>query len=299
MQQEPEHSQWTGKTKGLPLMHRMLIGSCRFMPLWFIYMGLAIFVVPSCMIFSHKGYIAIYHYFRERWHYSPLKSLWWVYKNHYRFGQVIIDRFYAYAGGSFNIDIDNYDLYLELEKKPEGFMMVSSHIGSYELAGYKLKAQNKRFNALVYGGEAQVVMQNRQTKLTRNNIRMIPYSNDMTHLFLLSSALGDGEVVSIPGDRLFGSPRSVECQFFGSSARFPQGPFSLASQRNAPMLAVNVMREGYKKYRIHITQLPQPHANASRKESVEMLAQAFASELERVLTLYPEQWFNYFEFWNQ
>ena len=86
---------------------------------------------------------------------------------------------------------------------------------------------------------------------------------------------------------------------FGTSARFPQGPFSLASQRNAPMLAVNVMREGYKKYRILITQLPQPHANANRKESVEMLAQAFASELERVLTLYPEQWFNYFEFWNQ
>lgn len=299
MQQEPDHSQWTGKTKGLPLMHRMLIGACRFMPLWFIYTGLAIFVVPSCMIFSHKGYLAIYHYFRQRWHYGPLKSLWWVYKNHYRFGQVIIDRFYAYAGGTFNIAIENYDLYLNLEKKPKGFMMVSSHIGSYELAGYKLKAENKRFNALVFGGEAQVIMQNRQLKLSRNNIRMIPYSSDMSHLFLLSSALGEGEVVSIPGDRLFGSPRSVECDFLGARAKFPQGPFTLASQREVPMLAVNVMREGYKKYRIYITQLPQPPEGMSRRDSVEQLAQSFASELERILHLYREQWFNYFEFWKQ
>ena len=299
MQQEPDHSQWTGKTKGLPLMHRMLIGACRFMPLWFIYTGLAIFVVPSCMIFSHKGYIAIYHYFRQRWHYGPLKSLWWVYKNHYRFGQVIIDRFYAYAGGTFNITIDNYDLYLDLEKKSDGFMMVSSHIGNYELAGYKLKAENKRFNALVYGGEAQVVMENRQTKLSHNNIRMIPYSKDMSHLFLLSSALGEGEVVSIPGDRLFGSPRSMECDFLGAKAKFPQGPFTLASQRNVSVLAVNVMKKGYKKYHIYITQLPLPDADASRRESVEQLSQAFASEIERVLNIYPEQWFNYFEFWNQ
>ena len=299
MQQEPNHSQWTGKTRGLPLMHRMLIGACRFMPLWFIYTGLAIFVVPSCMIFSHKGYIAIYHYFRQRWHYSPLKALWWVYKNHYRFGQVIIDRFYAYAGGSFNITIENYDFYLELEKKPKGFMIVSSHTGSYELAGYKLKAENKRFNALVFGGEAQVIMQNRQLKLSRNNIRMIPYSNDMSHLFLLSSALGEGEVVSIPGDRLFGSPRSVECVFLGAKAKFPQGPFILASQRETPMLAVNVMREGYKKYRIFITQLPQPPQGTSRRESIEIMAQSFASELERILHIHPEQWFNYFEFWNQ
>ena len=280
-------------------MHRMLIGACRFMPLWFIYTGLALFVVPSCMIFSHKGYIAIYHYFRQRWHYGPLKSLWWVYKNHYRFGQVIIDRFYAYAGGTFNIMIDNYDLYLNLEKQPKGFMMVSSHIGNYELAGYKLKAENKRFNALVFGGEAQVVMENRQVKLSQNNIRMIPYSNDMSHLFLLSSALGEGEVVSIPGDRLFGSPRSVECDFLGAKAKFPQGPFTLASQREVPMLAVNVLKEGYKKYRIYITQLPQPPEGINRKESVEMLSQAFANELERVLHLHPEQWFNYFEFWNQ
>ena len=280
-------------------MHRMLIGSCRFMPLWFIYTGLALFVVPSCMIFSHKGYIAIYHYFRQRWHYNPLKSLWWVYKNHYRFGQIIIDRFYAYAGGTFDIEIENYNLYLDLEKKPEGFMMVSSHIGNYELAGYKLKAENKRFNALVYGGEAQVVMQNRQMKLSHNNIRMIPFGNDMSHLFLLSSALGEGEVVSIPGDRLFGSPRSMECDFLGERAKFPQGPFTLASQRNVPMLVVNVMKEGYKKYHIYITQLPQPTEGMSRNESVKLLSQAFASEVERILHIYPEQWFNYFEFWNQ
>ncbi len=37
----------------------------------------------------------------------------------------------------------------------------SSHIGNYEIAGYSLPTEEKRFNALVFGGEKESVMTNR------------------------------------------------------------------------------------------------------------------------------------------
>lgn len=295
----PRHGQWSGRTAGLPLMHRWLIAACRVLPLWFLYTGMAVLVVPPYMLLAHKGYISMYHYYRKRWRRSPLKSFLGVYKNHFRFGQVIIDRFYCYAGGRFEIDIENYDTYLNLEQEAGSFMIVSSHIGNYEMAGYRLKAQHKRFNALAFGGEAHTVMYNREKTLSSNNIRVVRVQSDMSHLFILSNALADGEVVSLPGDRLLGSPRSVECDFLGAKAKFPMGPFALAAQRQVPVLAVVAVKVGMKKYHVDVTRLPQAPATASRNEKINFLAQAFASYNEGILAKYPEQWFNYFEFWDQ
>ncbi len=290
--------QWKGNTKGTPWMHRMLIASFKIMDLRFIYLGLVLFVVPSCMLFSHKGYIAQYHYFRRRLHYGVLRAFFAVGKNHYRFGQVIIDRFYMYAGGHFDFELEGYDRYLALEKEPGGFMILSSHTGNYELAGYTLRAQRKRFNALVYGGEAQVIMQNRHKELDRNNINMIVVSDDMSHLFAMSNALSAGEILSIPGDRLLGSPRHVDVDFMGAKAQLPMGPYALAVQRGVPVLAVQVMKEGVKRYRVVINPIAPESDARGRSARVQSLAQAYAANLEQAVRRYPHQWFNYYEFWN-
>jgi len=277
-------------------MHRLLLQSLRVMPLWFVYAGMAIFVIPFYMLLAHKGYIAQYHYFRQRLGYSPLKAFIGVYRNHFRFGQVIIDRFYFYAGGKFHFDMDNYDLYLKLSHEPSGFVVLSSHVGNYEIAGYELKAQCKQLYALVFGGEAATVMENRQRLLEGNNIHLVPVTQDMSHLFTLSNALADGNIVSIPADRVFGSPRTVTCNFMGAQAQFPLGPFALATQRDVPVLSVQVMKTGVKRYRIIIHELPVNH-EARHLQRATALAQDFATHLEGVLHDYPTQWFNYYKFW--
>lgn len=58
-----------------------------------------------------------------------------------------------YAGKKFEVEIDGYDNYLRLVDNPDGFIQLSAHIGNYEIAGYTLKAEKKKFNALVFFGE--------------------------------------------------------------------------------------------------------------------------------------------------
>lgn len=289
--------EWKGNTAGTTWMHRWLIHSLRVLPLRMVYAGAAVFVIPFCMLFAHKGYISMYHFFRRRLGQKPLRAFRNTYINHCRFAQVIIDRFYIYGGGKFDFEIENDDLYQRLAAGKEGFVILSAHIGNYEAAGYMLVAKTKRFNALVYGGEAQTVMQNRKRILTQNNIRMIPIQEDMSHLFAMSNALADGESVSIPADRIFGSPRYVECRLFGKEARLPLGPFSIAAQREVPVITIHVMKESARKYHIYIRQLKAD--GTTLKERSESLARQYATNLERTIENYPTQWFNYYEFWDE
>jgi predicted LPLAT superfamily acyltransferase len=260
---------------------------------------MAVFVIPFYMLFAHKGYISMYHYFRLRQGYGVWKSFRYVYLNHYRFGQIILDRFAVFAGREFQFELEGYDKYLELCHEDSGFIILSCHVGNYELAGYTFKATEKRYNALVFPGEAKAVMENRNRVLSENNIHMIPMSEDMSHIFLINDALASGEIVSIPGDRIFGSPRYVECDFMGSRARFPLGPYMMALQREVPTIATFVMKESAYRYQVYIRRIQTDDRQfANRTEQAANLAQHFASEIEAILKQYPEQWFNYYEFWN-
>lgn len=298
MAEELQHNEWSGKTDGQPWMQRSLIGMFRVLPIWVMYGFMAIFIVPFYMIFSRKGYKATYSFFRKRFQYGRWKSFCKVYANHFRFGQVILDRFGVYAGKKYNFSVEGQEYLDELETHPEGFVLLSSHVGNYEIAGYSLKPKTKRFNALVFGGETATVMENRRRILSQNNMNMIPVMADMSHLFALNTAIDNGEIVSMPADRIFGSQKASECTFFGETARFPLGAFALATQKNVSVLAIFVMKETAKKYHAYVRKI-QCDRTAKIREQMSQMAQNFAENLEEIVRKYPTQWFNYFDFWKQ
>ena len=275
-------------------MHKWLIALLRVIDIRIIYIFTNVFVIPPCLF--RPGFKHIYRYFRERWGCSPLKAFVKTYQNHCMFGQVVIDRFAMYAGKKFQFEIEGYEYFQQLADKPEAFIQLSSHIGNYEMAGYTLVSHNKPFNALVFFGEKESVVENRSTMFSDKNIRMIPVKNDMSHLFLIDHALQQGEIVSMPADRIFGSQKSVVTQLLGAEVKLPLGPFSVATMRGLNVLAVNVMKSSMKSYKIFVTQLDY-NREAPRKIQISQLAQGYAAELERMLTMYPTQWYNYFEYW--
>jgi len=216
-------------------MQRALIRLFRILPLGLLYAVMAL-VIPFYMLFG-KGFGASFAFYRKRLGYAPLKSFAHVYLNEFAFGQVVLDRFAAYAGKRFRMDVPRMDLFDGLCAGKEGFVQLSSHVGNYEMVGYTLKSP-KRLNALVFGGETATVMENRARLFGLTNVRMVPVSEDLSHIFTLNAALADGEIASLPGDRVFGSQKTVECLFFGEKAKFPAGPFILAVQRQVPVLTV-------------------------------------------------------------
>lgn len=287
--------QWKGATYGNGWMHRNLIRILRFTDVRLLYLFSDIFVVPFCVLFNRSRKSA-YSFYRTRLQYPFLKSLWTVYRNHCLFSQVVIDRFAMYAGKSFDVSIDGTDHFTELAAGEEGFVMLSSHIGNYEIAGYSLCSDRKVIHPIVYSFEKESVMSSRNGMFGRTNVSMITLKADMSHLFEIDQALCRGDIISFPTDRHMEGGRCLKFPFLGAEAEFPQGPFSMATLRGVDVLAVNVMKEGLRKYRIYLTPLPYDK-DASRKEQMNQLAAGYVAELEKRVRQYPLQWFNFYDFW--
>ena len=100
----------------------------------------------------------------------------------------------------------------------------------------------------------------------------------------------------MPADRLLGSPKSISLSFLNGEANFPMGPFSVATMRGLDVLAVNVMKVSAKRYKIYVKSLSYDKC-ATRQQQIGQLARAYVKELEKMIRLYPHQWYNFFEFW--
>ena len=291
---------WNGVTGGGTLGQKALLLLFHFTNVTVGYVFLAA-VVPFYMLFGRKGYLAIYGYFRKRLCYSSIKSFFKTYVNHFIFGQCMLDRFSVFAGKKnfFKMKITGNEEFYRLLEEEKGFIIASSHIGNFELCGYLLKQEKKRINALAFGGETKEIMKNRAKWFTVNNINVIPVFEDMSHIFALNKALINGEIVSMSCDRNFGGGKSVECDFLSGKVDFPIGTFTLATHFDVSVLSVFVLKESVSNYHVYVKtiSLSDDNANVSKREKAELLTREFVKELEVMVRKYPEQWFNFYEFW--
>lgn len=290
-----EQRRWAGSTFGNGWMHGQLIRVLRHIDVRILYVFAGIFIVPVCLLINPSRRTA-YSFYHNKLGYGRFRAARATYRNHYMFATAIIDRFAMYAGKNFNVRVEGLDVFNGLAEGEDGFVQLSSHIGNYEIAGYSLVSDRKAINAVVFAGEKASVMENRNSMFVRTNIRMIPVRTDMSHLFEINNALAAGEIVSFPADRHMGDSRRVECMFLGEKAEFPQGPFSTAAMRGLDVIAVNVMKERNGEYTIYVTPLRYDR-NLPRKEQIRQLSEAYVAELEKRVRQYPEQWYNFFDFW--
>ena len=63
-----------------------------------------------------------------------------------------------------------------------------------------------------------------------------------------------------------------------------------------PVLLVFVMKEGRRDYKVLLDILPAPEGE-TKQDRIQFLADAYAARLEAVVRQYPDQWYNFFDFW--
>ncbi len=287
---------WNGKTFGTGWMHRSLTQMLRVVDPRIFYVFAAVCIAPFCLFLPATRHA--YRFLRHTLRQGRIAAAWGTFANVVLFSQVVIDRFAMYAGRRFDIRTSGYEHFRALADADEGFIQLSAHVGNYELAGYSLTSDQKPMNALIFAGEKESVIEARRQMFSQTGIQMIAIREDMSHVFRVNEALADGEIVSMPADRVVGSQKRVEVSLFGQKAQLPAGPFLVAAMRGSSVLAVNVMKSGVRQYAITVTPLHYDTA-APRRLQASQLAQAYADELERVVRAHPCQWYNYFDFFRQ
>lgn len=297
---EQEARQWSGKTGGGNFGQRFLLTFLKKVRVVFLYPVLYL-VVPFYCIINHHAFGCIYRYFNEIHHYSGWRSFWSTIRNHLIFGKVVLDRFAILAGndGQFRIDVPDRLAFEEMLARPGGFIVAGSHIGNFELVGHFFKQEQKPINIIVYDGENAAFQERRRDSFGAHNVKMIPVKEDLSHIFAIKTALDNGEIVAILCDRIFGSPKALEVSFFGRTAKFPLGTFVLAAQMEVPVVTLAALKQRGTRYRGLLKVLPEPTEKMNIRGRSKFIAEQYAGFLEEVLRQYPEQWFNFYDFWKQ
>lgn len=289
---------WEGKTKGGDFGQKFLVDVIGKLSVRTSYLMLDI-VLPFYLPFNKKGFDATRKFFIERLGCDSKTARKKAYATHRLFGRMMFDRFRFFSGGGndFKIRTDGNEEFINRLETGDGFVIAGSHVGSMEMAGYMLGLKSARINAVVFGGETATMNSYRKSVLDEHGVRMIPVKDDMSHLFIIKSALDAGELVSMPCDRLFGSKKYMEKDFLGASARFPVGAFMLAAQTGKDMVALFNLKEDDGSYTVYVRPLVAVREGRSSREIAGDLAGQYISHLEEIVRKYPTQWFNFYDFW--
>ena len=283
-----------GSTYGNQWMYRTLIQMLKNIDIRVFYCFMSVCVIPFTLIFS-PGAKLTFRYYHQKRQYGIWKSWWSTYRNHCIFGQTVIDKFAMYAGRKFKMNYNNLDLYKEMTSKPEPIIQLSAHIGCSEVLGYSLPL-TKTCNVLVYGGEKQSLMHYRKASFGHMNVKMIPVGIGSTHSDEIIEALDKGEIVSAFADRFMTENKVVVSTIHGHEVKLAKGPFSLATTRGIDVIMVNAMKEKDGSYTVFMTPLDYDRT-LPKSEQRQQLADAYTAEINRLLDLYPLQWFNYSNIW--
>ncbi len=94
--------------------------------------------------------------------------------------------------------------------------------------------------------------------------------------------------------------RAIYCDFLGSPAPFPEGPFILASLLECPVYLLFCLKTD-ERYDVHLVPLANPLKlpRQTRRADLQIVVERFAQKLEELCLAAPYQWFNFFDFWQK
>jgi predicted LPLAT superfamily acyltransferase len=289
-------AKWDGKSRGTVLGYKIFVFFITKLGIKFSYIILY-FVASYYFIFLKKSNQAIFYYFKERLGYSYLKSKAMVFKSYYTFGQTIIDKVAISAGlrKRFTYEFDGVEILKQLLDDKKGGVMISAHMGNFEIAEHFLGELDVNFqiNLVTTDLEHSAIKSYLEKVTKKSNLKFIVIKNDLGHIFEINAALARNELVCFTGDRYFEGVKSLQDAILGQEANFPAGPFLIASRLKVPVVFVYVMKEPNLHYHLYT------RAAESKHRDEKGLLNEYIKSLEFMIKKYPLQWFNYFDFWDQ
>jgi len=290
-------SSWQGKSKGTPLGYRIFVWVLKtfgVLPAYFLLRFVALYY----FFFSFKASRHIYLLYRKKLGFSSIASIGKVYSNYYLLGQSIIDKVVVMSGikNSFTFDFDGEENLHKIATMQKGGILLSAHIGNWDVAGHLFTRLETPINIVLYDGEDEQIKKYLEGVTGKSKINIIVIKNDLSHIYAISNAFANNELVCMHADRFMPGNKTLTQNFLGEEARFPLGPFLLAATFKVPVSFVFAVKESKLHYHFFATAIKDYSSFAKEVQIKEMLHD-FAAEMENKVKQYPGQWFNYYNFW--
>ena len=290
-------NKWSGRSRGTILGYKIFVFCIKNIGIRASYFVLY-FVASYYFLFLKKSNQYIYYYFNKRQKWDSRKSKKSVFKSYFAFGQTLIDKTALSVGlrKRFTYEFDGIENLKDLLAQKKGGVLISAHIGNFEIAEHFFADIDFdcQINMVTTDQESTIIKEYLESvSVRKSNIKFIFVKEDMSHIFDINEALSKNELICFTGDRYFEGSKFLEGELLDKTAKFPAGPFLIASRLGVPVVFVYVMKEPNLHYHLYARV-----AKDIKKRDAQGLLNSYTENLEFMLKKYPLQWFNYFDFWD-
>ena len=101
------------------------------------------------------------------------------------------------------------------------------------------------------------------------------------------------EVVAMMADRVTNPKKVILVDFLGSQVEINKNPFDIAFRFKKSLVATFVVLTKEKHYKLIFKNI------AIDEKSLEEIAQEYMNILTEIIKIYPNQWYNFYDFFNQ
>lgn len=184
--------------------------------------------------------------------------------------------------------VEGRNAYDACRKQGRGVILLTAHIGSYELGLASIMQAEKAVH-VVFKRDAYADWEYLRSRMhQRLGVTEAPIDDGWKTWLGLKTALENDEAVVMQADRAWPGQRHIDLPALGGTLRLPVGPVKLAELTQCPIVPVFCVREPGDKYRIKLFSPIYPNFGAN--DVVREVMQEVASAMQKMIQSYPTQW---------
>lgn len=221
----------------------------------------------------------------------------WLYFEHLRmFANCMVDRFISKNDpNSYNFINKELEAHKKvLDKKS---ILLFSHFGGWASTSNKPVTDNIVnivMQEILLDGikeiEDSIEKKVETTKVIDLSLGAIPVSIN------IANAISNDEVIAMMADRPTDKKYIYKTDFFKGKGNFNKNPFQIAYRTKTPILAIFAIHKGIQKYEVKAVKLDIDY-NLTQDEAIDKAIKEYANLFEDILKKYPNQWLNFYNFW--
>jgi len=181
-------------------------------------------------------------------------------------------------------------------KSPKGIIMISAHIGNWEMCSLFLSCYMQKPVVVVAQNQPDVIERIIHKLRTSTGNTIISKKGAMIKLV---RTLRKGKMIGLLIDQGTSRGEGVDVTFFGHKTNATYSASLLAARYNCPVLPVYCIRESDAKLTVVVEPRLRLHKTDDVRSDLRTNTQIMTDSVEKMVSLYPEQWLWFHKRWKR
>jgi predicted LPLAT superfamily acyltransferase len=221
-----------------------------------------------------------------------------VFRHIHSFAATLLDRVYLASGklDNFELEVVGLAVVERAIAAGRGCVMLGSHLGSFDLLMLAHRSMQGRPITVMMQLDPRARLR-RIAGFDEGALNVIRVGEPDSYI-RAHEAVTRGDIVGILADRVDAGAPCLPARFLGRETVMPIAPHVLAARSQAAVIMCFGLYEGGNRYRLEFVDFGPAAARTSRGDALRPVVQRYADVLEQYARAYPQNWFNFYDYWS-